>query len=1099
MPGRLVGSVKFNSSIDGSRMPEQARADGEKAGAAGAKGFDKKWSEGIAKSVDETGKRNRSKWNVFGSRDGTTYGKSFNKTFSKMIDFENLRISIPDEFFGKLADEAGSTEGAIVRMRRSLDDLNTSTNISQASLQKASKELDDWARKNGLSTEQVMRNAAANEALDEKNRRLIDGFAKINAALDKTVADRDRVTRTSDRLRQSMDRLGGSLDKNGLKWRNLSTNTRQWTLIIAAVAAASENIAVLGSAAGAGLVALGGGVAALGVGALGAVAVFKNLNQDLKDAPAAMRPTIVAYRDMGKAFGALNDQIAMSAFAELDGTFARLTTTFRGLTPALSGLGTTIGRLGNDFSKAIEPGTEGFEQIQTLIRNSTPLFSDMARDAGTLGLALVRAFNRANPLVVDMVDWFGTLVDRFNTFTQSNGFDVWMSNASRVFGSFGKLLDATGRALNDLVTPDSVQRTTEFLDRLTSFMPNLEKMLSALGSIDVFGVLAAALDDLGKALAPMLPTLEELGAVIRNRLIVLLDAFGASLSIVAEVTTPLIQILTSLLKAIPAPVIQAAAVAVTALGVAFAGLKIAQSMDIAVLALQLGVLNIKDFITSAGGLKGAIVEIGGSVKSLPGKLAGVVGKAGVFGALAAAAVGAGFAISDLIDKIGGWSERAKESVAAGKGLLESVQAINPDFTYLGKTIDGTTVSSANLNAAMKLLADSGGTAWGVAMNNAAGATGDAKNAATDLASALGQMNKPLGDLASTNLPAAQAQFAKWTEGMNLSDGELYNLISGRLPEFKKALENNALSQGTLASKTDIVNAALGRQSEAQQSASAESDRNTAALDALQGKAVTATGEISGLADAIRGFSSKTLSARDASRNFEAAIDDATASVKENGNTLNINTAAGRANQAAIDNIAKAALNSAAAIYEQTGSQDKATGAIKKGRDALVEQLKQFGITGAKADAYIDQLGLIPSNISTYVKADTSKAESQINSFISNFSHRSVILGVGANLPRQPDMNASGTITNGPTLSWIGEAGPEAIVPLNRPLNQVDPSVRWLSAIAQNKSAPRLASGGVSGGGRTTNVEAGAIVVQGAEDPYRTANDVVRRLVELGTS
>ena len=41
---------------------------------------------------------------------------------------------------------------------------------------------------------------------------------------------------------------------------------------------------------------------------------------------------------------------------------------------------------------------------------------------------------------------------------------------------------------------------------------------------------------------------------------------------------------------------------------------------------------------------------------------------------------------------------------------------------------------------------------------------------------------------------------------------------------------------------------------------------------------------------------------------------------------------------------------------------------------------------------------------------------------------------------------------------IGEAGPEAVVPLNRPLDQVDPSVRWLSAIAQGLTPPPSTAG-----------------------------------------
>lgn len=83
----------------------------------------------------------------------------------------------------------------------------------------------------------------------------------------------------------------------------------------------------------------------------------------------------------------------------------------------------------------------------------------------------------------------------------------------------------------------------------------------------------------------------------------------------------------------------------------------------------------------------------------------------------------------------------------------------------------------------------------------------------------------------------------------------------------------------------------------------------------------------------------------------------------------------------------------------------------------------------------------------------------------------------------------GQVTNGPKLRWIGEDGPEAVVPLDRPLSQVDPAVRWLSAIAQNK-VPGMASGGLSG--RTVDASGWTIVTPNA-DPEAVAQEALNRL------
>jgi phage-related protein len=92
------------------------------------------------------------------------------------------------------------------------------------------------------------------------------------------------------------------------------------------------------------------------------------------------------------------------------------------------------------------------------------------------------------------------------------------------------------------------------------------------------------------------------------------------------------------------------------------------------------------------------------------------------------------------------------------------------------------------------------------------------------------------------------------------------------------------------------------------------------------------------------------------------------------------------------------------------------------------------------------------------------------------------------------VSASGGIFTGAQTRIIGEAGPEAIVPLNRPLSQVDPAVRQLSAIAQGLT---MASGGVVGGpSRVVNV-GGLTVITPTKNPTAVAVEAVNRLVAVG--
>jgi phage-related protein len=88
--------------------------------------------------------------------------------------------------------------------------------------------------------------------------------------------------------------------------------------------------------------------------------------------------------------------------------------------------------------------------------------------------------------------------------------------------------------------------------------------------------------------------------------------------------------------------------------------------------------------------------------------------------------------------------------------------------------------------------------------------------------------------------------------------------------------------------------------------------------------------------------------------------------------------------------------------------------------------------------------------------------------------------------------ATGGLFNRPETRLIGEAGPEAVVPLNRPLSQVDPAVRALSAFAQGKA--QMPGGG--GDSRTVNIEAGAIAIQSnASDSEIVASKVLDKIID----
>jgi phage-related protein len=85
--------------------------------------------------------------------------------------------------------------------------------------------------------------------------------------------------------------------------------------------------------------------------------------------------------------------------------------------------------------------------------------------------------------------------------------------------------------------------------------------------------------------------------------------------------------------------------------------------------------------------------------------------------------------------------------------------------------------------------------------------------------------------------------------------------------------------------------------------------------------------------------------------------------------------------------------------------------------------------------------------------------------------------------------ASGGFVNTPTRALIGENGPELVVPLTRPLGQVDRSVRNLSAILRGRRGTSTTNSQ-----RTVIVEDGAIRIESTGDAGQAASAVLDRFV-----
>lgn len=178
-----------------------------------------------------------------------------------------------------------------------------------------------------------------------------------------------------------------------------------------------------------------------------------------------------------------------------------------------------------------------------------------------------------------------------------------------------------------------------------------------------------------------------------------------------------------------------------------------------------------------------------------------------------------------------------------------------------------------------------------------------------------------------------------------------------------------------------------------------------------------------------------------------------------------------------------------------------SGIITGAGSALSKLLGTFSGTAGKILAKVS-----PVNVSGIITGAAAAANNIVSAF-SNVRDRILsliggVINIGVNIdwPSPPAWLsklklAAGGIVAGPRTALIGESGPEAVVPLNRPLNQVDPAVRWLSAIAQGLT-PGGAGAAVTPSGKTVTV--GELHVHTPTyDPYAVAVETVNRLAVVG--
>jgi len=260
-----------------------------------------------------------------------------------------------------------------------------------------------------------------------------------------------------------------------------------------------------------------------------------------------------------------------------------------------------------------------------------------------------------------------------------------------------------------------------------------------------------------------------------------------------------------------------------------------------------------------------------------------------------------------------------------------------------------------------------------------------KGYSQDLSGAFDRLDTGLADLVgsgkATDAAKSFEQIKKAAQDQGVSIEELVT----KFPAYADALKQAEADAKAAGKGGDAATKGIEGAGGAAQGAASPAAELAEALGEVGLNADGSRADLDKFTEALMRAGLLNLSARDAARNFEAAIDGVTESIKANGTTMDINTEKGRNNQAALDGIAGAGYGLVAANAKAGASEEVLQGNLSTTYDKLIAGAGQFGITGQAAiDLARDVLKVPPGvDIKTWMDSEAKRMAEQTKTALEN--------------------------------------------------------------------------------------------------------------------
>lgn len=184
------------------------------------------------------------------------------------------------------------------------------------------------------------------------------------------------------------------------------------------------------------------------------------------------------------------------------------------------------------------------------------------------------------------------------------------------------------------------------------------------------------------------------------------------------------------------------------------------------------------------------------------------------------------------------------------------------------------------------------------------------------------------------------------------------------------------------------------------------------------------------------YTNLTIESGNNTIDFEEHIDNFTKAIKENGRTLDTGSEKGRENARALRQLAVDALKTRQTTIDLTGDISKANYQYSLQVSRILELSKQMKLSKTDTDKLIGSLISIPP------PQDTGPSQGSVDRLKEYYKQLKMLQSLGniaqlvfrsgAAAGVNAIKHANGGVFNSPHVGMVAEAGPEAIIPLNRP-------------------------------------------------------------------